>query len=56
MKSACLETHEMWCGEFSVRVGIAVVVVSASCRGVQTTTDHENSSFEKQSNAIVTAK
>jgi hypothetical protein len=26
MRSACLETHEMWCGEFSVRVGIAVVV------------------------------
>ncbi len=26
MRSACLETHEMWCGEFSVRVVIAVVV------------------------------
>jgi hypothetical protein len=26
MRSACLETHQMWCGEFSVRVVIAVVV------------------------------
>jgi hypothetical protein len=43
----------MWCGEFSVRVVIAVVV---EVQAAEECTDHENSSFEKQSNAIVTAK